>query len=127
MMPNKLFLNILAQSILLFILLVLVNSAIAAPMLPPLSHSLTGKQLTGKFVWFDLATFEIEKEKEFYGSVFGWTFHTISKTNDQYTIINNGKRNVAGIFSVKGSAGAKPVRKCLEIYGYCRGGGNRSR
>jgi len=107
-MSNKCFLNTLARSILLFILLVIVNTAITAPRLPPLSHTLTGKQFTGKFIWFDLATFEIDKEKEFYRSVFGWTFHPISKTNDQYAIISNGKRNVAGIFSIKSSAGAKP-------------------
>lgn len=73
----------------------------AAPTLPPLNNPPSGQQLTGKFVWFDLATLNLEKQKTFYGDVFGWTFHIISNTDDQYTLIKNGERDVAGMFSFK--------------------------
>lgn len=73
----------------------------AAPTLPPLNNPATNIQLTGKFVWFDLATLNLEKQKTFYGDVFGWTFHKISNTDDQYTLIKNGERDVAGMFSFK--------------------------
>ena len=84
-----------------------IQFAVSAPLLPPLNKSNTGEQITGKFIWFEHATVDIEKQKSFYGDVFGWTFRTISKTDDQYTLIMNGGHNVAGLFSVKPGEGAK--------------------
>ncbi|WP_455219759.1 VOC family protein [Kaarinaea lacus] len=75
--------------------------AVSAPTLPPLSSPPSGKQLTGKFVWFELATLNLEKQQAFYSDVFGWTFQTISNTDDQYTLVKNGDRSVAGMFSIK--------------------------
>lgn len=91
----------------LYLLLLLLGAsfpyqfAFSAPTLPPLNNPASGKQLTGKFVWFDLATLNLEQQKSFYGAVFGWTFQTISNTDDQYTLVKNGSRNVAGMFSFK--------------------------
>ncbi len=78
----------------------------AAPILPPLNNPATGKHLTGKFVWFDLATDDLENQKTFYGKVFGWKFRSISNSDDKYTLIVNGSSNVAGMFSVKPREGA---------------------
>ena len=78
-----------------------VQFAISAPELPPLNSTNTGKQITGKFTWFELVTLDIEQQKQFYGAVFGWQFRTISKTGEQYTLIMNGERNIAGLFQVK--------------------------
>ena len=90
----------------LFVFCFLPLSTIAAPVLPPLNKTNTNEQLTGKFIWFDLATAEIEKQKEFYGAVFGWTFRPIGNADDDYTLIVNGDHNVAGMFSVKPKEGA---------------------
>jgi predicted enzyme related to lactoylglutathione lyase len=92
---------------LLYVFLLLPISSISAPVLPPLNSTPTGKQLTGKFIWFDLATSEFEKQKAFYGAVFGWTFRPIGNTNDDYTLIINGDHNVAGMFEVKPKDDAK--------------------
>ena len=81
--------------------------ALSAPQLPPLNNPATNKQLTGKFIWFDLATLDLEKQKAFYGDVFGWTFHAISNTEEQYTLIKNGDSDVAGMFTVKPREGVK--------------------
>ncbi|KPJ92337.1 MAG: hypothetical protein AMJ55_09905, partial [Gammaproteobacteria bacterium SG8_15] len=69
--------------------------------MPPLNSSNTGEQLSGKFIWFELATVDIEKQKSFYGDVFGWSFQTINEKAEQYTLIKNGQRNVAGLFQVE--------------------------
>ena len=73
----------------------------AAPVLPPLNKTNTGLQLPGKFIWFDLATVDIEQQKKFYADVFGWTFKKIGEGDAQYTLIKNGERNIAGLFQVK--------------------------
>jgi len=83
------------------------NVAVSAPLLPPLNKSPSGEQITGKFIWFDLATVDVVKEKAFYGDVFGWKFQTIGQTDDQYTLILNGDRNIAGLFQVKPREDAK--------------------
>ena len=64
------------------------------------------EQLTGKFIWFDLATTELDKQKAFYGNVFGWKFRKVSSTEDMYTLASNGKADVAGMFSFKPREGA---------------------
>lgn len=84
-----------------------VQFAVSAPQLPPLNNPATDKQLTGKFIWFDLATLDLEKQKAFYGDVFGWTFHAISNTEERYTLIKNGERNVAGMFTTKPREGVE--------------------
>ena len=77
-------------------------------LLPQLDSTDAGQRLPGKFIWFDLATSGLEEQKRFYGSVFGWTFRSIGQTDDQYTLIINGDRAVAGMFAVPptGNAGA---------------------
>ena len=79
----------------------------ATPLLPPLNKTNSGEQLTGKFIWFDLATVDLKKQKEFYGEVFGWTFQQLNQTDMQYTIIKDGEHNIAGMFQIKPPEGAK--------------------
>ena len=67
--------------------------------LPPLNSPPTGLQLPGKFIWFDLGTPAIASQQEFYGSVFGWTFESPLPTEDDYVIIRNRGRSIAGMFS----------------------------
>jgi len=93
-------------SLLLVMLLVPFQFAVSAPQLPPLNNPATNNQLSGKFVWFDLATTELDKQKAFYGNVFGWKFRTISNTDDMYTLVSNGEQDVAGMFSIKPREGA---------------------
>ena len=68
--------------------------------LPPLNDSDSGESISGKFIWYDLATTELEKQQAFYGEVFDWTFRTIADAEDRYTLILNKDRAIAGMFSV---------------------------
>jgi predicted enzyme related to lactoylglutathione lyase len=90
---------------LFIVLLFLPHLTFSAPLLPPLNKTKTNEHLTGKFIWHDLATAELEKQKAFYGSVFGWTFRTLGNTSDDYTLIVNGDHNVAGMFTIKPQEG----------------------
>ncbi|WP_455365675.1 VOC family protein [Kaarinaea lacus] len=105
MTNNRLLRNMISG--LLFTFLLAPQLSTSAPALPPLNKTKTNEQLTGKFIWFDLATAEIEKQKEFYSTVFGWTFRSIGNASDDYTLIVNGDHNVAGMFAVKPKEGAK--------------------
>lgn len=64
----------------------------------------------GRFVWIDLAARDVEVSKRFYGNVLGWTFETIGKGQQSYSIARNQGTPVAGIFpadlqSAKASSG----------------------
>ena len=86
----------------IFCLLISV-SAFAAPQLPAINEPASSVRLPGKFTWFDLATPAIDDQKTFYQSVFGWTFSTIGRTDDEYTLILNKGQLIGGMFSYKPS------------------------
>lgn len=82
-----------------FVCLALSSQLLAAPILPAINEPASGKQLPGKFTWFDLATPAINDQKSFYGDVFGWTFSPLSNTDDSYTLILNNGRLIGGMFN----------------------------
>ena len=51
------------------------SAAIASPLGP---DGAAGRTLTGKFVWFDLATENPDAARAFYGAVFGWKFRDVT-------------------------------------------------
>lgn len=81
------------------------TTAVAAPQLPPLNNSPSGLSLPGKFIWFDMATPEIEAQKEFYSSVFGWSFKSPGRSEDSYVLVTNRGRNIAGMFAFEPEGG----------------------
>lgn len=99
--------NYAIPAFLLFVFLSWPLSSVSAPVLPPLNSAPTGKDLAGKFIWYDLATTELAKQKAFYSAVFGWTFRSIGNASDDYTLVINGDQNVAGMFAVNPKEGAK--------------------
>jgi hypothetical protein len=100
-MPDHRLKNNVIAGMLFSAFLVFSQVSLPAPVLPPLNELKSGEQLTGKFVWFDLATTELEKQQAFYGAVFGWKFRALESAEDQYTLILNNDRNVAGMFLAK--------------------------
>lgn len=84
----------LGQTFILFC----ASAALAAPELPPLNDPPSGVELPGKFVWFDLATPAIAEQQVFYGSVFGWSFRSPGRADDQYTLIMNQGKAIGGMF-----------------------------
>ena len=85
--------------------LALTTPAWAAPQLPPLNDPPSGIYLPGKFTWFDMATPAIDTHKEFYKSVFGWTYRSPARTDDGYTLILNRGRAIGGMFQYEPPGG----------------------
>ena len=77
----------------------LVFAATPTEQLPPLNNPPTDERLPGKFIWFDLATPAIVSQQYFYGNVFGWTFEAPLPTQDEYLLIKNRGRAIAGMFT----------------------------
>jgi uncharacterized protein len=53
----------------------------------------------GAPIWIDLATSDIERAKQFYGSVFGWTFETAGPEYGGYVNAFSGGHPVAGMMA----------------------------
>lgn len=92
-------------SIIGLILIVLGTQALAQPSiapipaLPPINSPATETHLPGKFIWFDLAAPDLNRLKSFYQHVFGWQFETPFPSDDNYTLILNGGKPIAGMFA----------------------------
>ena len=72
-------------------------------VIPPVTQQPTGQEKTGKFVWFDLLTDDVEAAKRFYGGLFGWRFEATD--HPRYTLVKRGGKPIAGIVAAKeGSA-----------------------
>ena len=84
-----------------FVFLLMPRLGATEPLLPPLNEPSTSQRLAGKFIWFDLATTDLDNQKAFYGDVFDWTFRTLTDASDGYTLISSGGRAIAGMFFVK--------------------------
>ncbi|MEM1412816.1 MAG: VOC family protein [Pseudomonadota bacterium] len=68
------------------------------PALPSLNPSPSDVQLPGKFVWFDLATPALGEAQGFYQDLFGWTYDSPGLTADEYVLVLNQGRPIAGMF-----------------------------
>ena len=59
--------------------------------LPRVSQEMSERQLTGKFVWYDIFTDDLGAVEPFYSELFGWTFDNVSGSKEQVkTISLNG-------------------------------------
>jgi predicted enzyme related to lactoylglutathione lyase len=85
--------------------LVAAGAATPTPQLPAINEPATGLQLPGKFVWFDLATPALQEQQSFYGNIFGWSFESPVQTEDQYVLVLNHGRAIAGMFSYEPPGG----------------------
>jgi len=94
---------IIIRTTLTSICLLITATALAAPQLPALNEPASGIELPGKFTWFDLATPAMSDQKAFYNSVFGWSFSSLGRTDDEYTLILNKGQLIGGMFSYRPS------------------------
>jgi predicted enzyme related to lactoylglutathione lyase len=68
---------------------------------------LSNEPLTGKFIWHDLITDDLDQAKRFYGGLFGWSFEDTTHPNGgDYTVITTGDRYVGGMVQLADPAGA---------------------
>jgi predicted enzyme related to lactoylglutathione lyase len=81
----------LCLALILFITLAACGCAKKEVIVPGLTPYPTGQQLTGKFVWYDLFTHDMQTTTTFYQELFGWTFtDTDSSTSRVKTISRDG-------------------------------------
>jgi predicted enzyme related to lactoylglutathione lyase len=69
--------------------------------------------LTGKVIWNDLITDNLDVTRAFYGSLFGWTFEHSSGKGARYLLARSGNTYVAGIVEVKSKNQASKVSRWL--------------
>ena len=68
------------------------------PTVPPVSPSPTPTREIGHFVWYDLLTTDLPAARDFYGSLFGWTFDDASSAGGVgYVAIRHGGRVIGGM------------------------------
>jgi predicted enzyme related to lactoylglutathione lyase len=63
---------------------------------------------TGRFVWHDLLTTDVNAAKRFYGDLFGWRFEDTKRGDRPYVIARLASGPVAGLVDVSGIADAGP-------------------
>lgn len=73
--------------------------------LPPLNTPDSGQKLSGKFIWFDLATPALTAQQKFYTAVFGWTYRSPGQSNDNYMLVLNQGQAIAGMFATEPPGG----------------------
>ncbi len=83
----------------LVVILVLGITACASTTTSLMSGmSLSDEPLTGKFIWHDLVTTDLEADKRFYSGLFGWGYEQRRGPNgNTYTLVKSGDRFVAGM------------------------------
>jgi predicted enzyme related to lactoylglutathione lyase len=74
-----------------------------------------GAHLRGKFVWFELVTDDPVAARDFYASVFGWNFRPVSGAPASYTLIEDGRSRVAGMFVHARGPGSAPGARWLTL------------
>ncbi|MEE9450828.1 MAG: VOC family protein [Ignavibacteriaceae bacterium] len=70
-------------------------------IVPPITKIPTGEYHTGKIVWHDLLTDDVESVKTFYGGLFGWKFDNSGDLSGVYTTILLNGEPIGGIVSLE--------------------------
>ncbi len=68
---------------------------------------MTTKIATGKFVWFEYVTKEIQKAQGFFGELFGWTTQEMPMPQGSYTMIASEGEMIGGYQSTPAGAPAQ--------------------
>jgi len=77
------------------------TSTKAQVSLTPVTEHSTGKSHPGKFIWHDLVTPDPVAAGDFYKALFGWKVDY----QDDYAVVRNGDKLIAGILKVKPKEG----------------------
>jgi len=71
------------------------------PIVPPINSVNTNEFHPGKFVWRDLMTHDIPSVKKFYSELFGWTYIDVGESDNDYSVILQEGKPIAGIFRLR--------------------------
>ena len=115
--------------LLVLILLISITSCDKQKViLPAVTNPSTNKHFEGNFVWHDLLTDDVERAKDFYGSLFNWKFETSTFGEKFYVTIKHDGNSIGGIIYVEeleeeveysqwvGSLSVADVDKAAEIF-----------
>lgn len=78
------------------VLAVAVAATLGMAVVPPPSDAVE----SGRFVWRDLMTKDVNAAKQFYGELFGWRFEDVRRGDRPYVIARGASSPVAGIVDV---------------------------
>jgi predicted enzyme related to lactoylglutathione lyase len=70
-------------------------------IVPPVTKTPTNNKLTGKIVWHDLLTDDVNSVKSFYGNLFGWKFDNGGDPEAVYTTILFNGNPIGGIIHLE--------------------------
>jgi predicted enzyme related to lactoylglutathione lyase len=81
----------------LFVVLSVIGCAKKEIIVPSLTPEPTQQELTGKFVWYDLFTHDLQATSTFYQELFGWTFTDTASSNKRVKTINRDGVPIANV------------------------------
>lgn len=87
-------------------ILLVAPSVFAVPELPAFREDATDVHDTGRLIWADLFTAEVEREVQFYSELFGWDAKTLEDGELSYTLLRNNGKPIAGVVHRPASEGA---------------------
>ncbi|MEJ2604099.1 MAG: VOC family protein [Gammaproteobacteria bacterium] len=74
--------------------------------------SFSDRPLSGKVIWNDLITEDIDAARRFYGGLFGWTFEeSRGQGGAEYSLARDGGVYVAGLLATEGRADGRNVSR----------------
>jgi predicted enzyme related to lactoylglutathione lyase len=71
------------------------------------------RPLTGKVIWNDLITEDLDTARQFYGGLFGWTFENVPGRGEEYVVARDGSSFVAGMLEVTARPDGKKLTRWL--------------
>ena len=74
-------------------------------IVPPITNTPTNNKLTGKIVWHDLLTDDVNSVKTFYGGLFGWKYDNGDDPDAVYTTILFNGNPIGGIIHLENKDG----------------------
>lgn len=76
--------------------------------------SFSDEPLTGKFIWYDLITEDLDASKRFYGELFGWTFEDgAARSGSRYVVARDGGTYVGGLLEARPRPDGQNVSRWL--------------
>lgn len=82
-------------------ILLFISCSPELPVVPPINTTPTNEFHPGKFVWWDLMTYDIPSVKKFYSELFGWTYLDVGESDNDYTVVLQDGKPIAGMFKLR--------------------------
>jgi predicted enzyme related to lactoylglutathione lyase len=89
------------KSLTIFSIIILLLGCQKELIVPPITNTPTNSKLTGKIVWHDLLTDDVNSVKTFYGGLFDWKFDNGGDPEAVYTTILFNGNPIGGIIQLE--------------------------